>query len=84
EEAGKGIKCSLCTKMLEKLKEMAGEDPDQEAVEAALDKGCQALGRRLSRVCKKLVKKFREKLMAALQNGDEPRDTCTAIRLCKA
>ncbi|KAK4808293.1 hypothetical protein QYF61_020774 [Mycteria americana] len=56
----------------------------QEAVEAALGKGCRALGRRLGRVCKALVKKFREQISESLQNGDPAQDTCAAIGFCKA
>ncbi|XP_074708405.1 granulysin isoform X2 [Strix uralensis] len=80
---GKGKKCSLCTKILQQIKAMAGEDPDEAAVEAALGKACRALGKRLSRLCKELVKKYREQLSEALQNGDGPRDTCAAIGFCK-
>ncbi|NXS74268.1 NKL protein, partial [Pandion haliaetus] len=81
---GKGKKCSLCTKILEQIKAMAGEDPDEAAVEAALGKACRALGKRLGRLCKRLVRKYREQISEALQNGDQPQDTCTAIGFCKA
>ncbi|NXT33418.1 NKL protein, partial [Pelecanoides urinatrix] len=81
---GRGIKCSLCTKILQQIKATAGEDPDEAAVEAALGKACRALGKRLGRVCKRLVKKYREQISEALQNGDQPRDTCAAIGFCKA
>ncbi|XP_074784669.1 granulysin [Athene noctua] len=81
---GKGKKCRLCTKILEQIKAMAGEDPDEAAVEAALGKACRAVGKRLSRLCKVLLRKFREQLSEALQNGDQPQDTCAAIGFCKA
>ncbi|XP_075379889.1 granulysin [Mycteria americana] len=81
---GKGMKCKLCVKIVEQIKAMAGDDPDEEAVEAALGKGCRALGRRLGRVCKALVKKFREQISESLQNGDPAQDTCAAIGFCKA
>ncbi|KAF1564609.1 Antimicrobial peptide NK-lysin, partial [Eudyptes schlegeli] len=82
---GRGKKCILCIKILEQIKAMAGEDPDEAAVETALGKACRALGkRRLGRICKRLVKKYREQISEALQNGDQPQDTCTAIGFCKA
>ncbi|KAF1542396.1 Antimicrobial peptide NK-lysin, partial [Eudyptula albosignata] len=81
---GRGKKCSLCTKILEQIKAMAGEDPDEAAVEAALGKACRALGKRLGRICKRLVKKYREQISEALQNGDQPQDACAAIGFCKA
>ncbi|XP_074899885.1 granulysin [Buteo buteo] len=81
---GKGKKCSLCTKILEQIKAMAGDNPDEAAVEAALGKACRALGKRLGRLCKRLVRKYREQISEALQNGDEPQDTCVAIGFCKS
>ncbi|NXV82893.1 NKL protein, partial [Atlantisia rogersi] len=81
---GKGKKCTLCTKILQQAQAMAGEDPDEEAVQAALGKVCRALGKRLGRVCKGLVKKFGDQISEALQNGDQPQDICMAIGLCKA
>ncbi|NWH81388.1 NKL protein, partial [Piaya cayana] len=79
-----GMKCSLCTKILKKLKEMVGEDPDEAAVAAALDKGCRALGKVLGRLCKRVVKKKRDQLIQALQDDEDPRDTCTTLGYCKA
>ncbi|NWS64597.1 NKL protein, partial [Chunga burmeisteri] len=81
---GRGKKCSLCTKILEQIKAMAGEDPDEAAVDAALGKACRALGKRLGRLCKQLVRKYRDQISEALQNDDQPQDTCTAIGFCKA
>ncbi|KAM6113220.1 antimicrobial peptide NK-lysin-like [Phoenicopterus ruber ruber] len=81
---GGGKKCSLCTKILEQIKAMAGDDPDEAAVEAALRKVCRALGKRLGSVCKRLVKKYRDQISEAVTNGDAPQDTCAAIGLCKA
>ncbi|NXF55072.1 NKL protein, partial [Oceanites oceanicus] len=81
---GWGKKCNLCTKILQQIKAIAGEDPDEAAVEAALGKACRALGKRLGGFCKRLVKKFREQICESLQNGDQPQDACAAIGFCKA
>ncbi|NWW96657.1 NKL protein, partial [Rhynochetos jubatus] len=78
------VKCSLCTKVLQQIRALAGEDPDEAAVQAALDKACRALGKRLGRKCKGLVKKYQDTITEALQNGDMPRDTCVTIGFCKA
>lgn len=53
----------------------------QAAVEAALGRGCRALGKALGRFCRWLLKKHRQELAAALR---EPRGTCAAIGLCPA
>ncbi|NWI25650.1 NKL protein, partial [Sula dactylatra] len=81
---GKGKKCSLCTKILEQIKAMAGDDPDEETVEAVLGKVCRSLGRLIRGFCKRLVKKYQDQISDALQNGDQPKDICAAINFCKA
>ncbi|NXA60711.1 SAP protein, partial [Mohoua ochrocephala] len=81
---GKGIKCSLCTKILKKMQALAGDDPDEEAVVAALRKGCQALGRTKGKLCQQLVNKYRDQIIDGLQNGDMPQDICTAMRICRS
>ncbi|XP_075592791.1 antimicrobial peptide NK-lysin-like [Balearica regulorum gibbericeps] len=84
EAPGKGIKCGLCTKILKKIQAMAGDDPDEAAVDAALGKACRALGKMLGRVCKQLLAKYRDQISEALQNRDQPRDICATIGFCKA
>ncbi|NXR75646.1 SAP protein, partial [Pycnonotus jocosus] len=81
---GRGIKCSLCTKALKKIQALAGDNPDEAAVEAALQKGCRMLGRAVGRLCQRLVKKYQDQITEGLQNGDMPRDICTAIGICRS
>ncbi|NXQ37387.1 SAP protein, partial [Alaudala cheleensis] len=81
---GRGIKCSLCTKVLKKIQALAGDNPDEAAVEAALQKGCRGLRRSMGRVCQQLVKKYQEQISDGLQNGDMPRDICTAMGICRS
>ncbi|XP_064256351.1 uncharacterized protein LOC135287005 isoform X2 [Passer domesticus] len=80
----KVIKCFLCTKVLKKIQKLAGDNPDESAVAAALQKGCQALGRVVGRVCQKLVKSYQEQITKGLQNGDMPRDICAAMGICQS
>ncbi|XP_056364497.1 antimicrobial peptide NK-lysin-like isoform X2 [Oenanthe melanoleuca] len=81
---GRGIKCSKCTKILKKIKALAGDDPDEEAVAAALQKGCRVLGRAMGKLCQRLVKKYQDQITEALQNGDMPQDICTAMGFCRS
>ncbi|NXH35768.1 SAP protein, partial [Myiagra hebetior] len=81
---GRGIKCKLCTKALKKIQALAGDDPDESAVAAALQKGCQMLGRTKGKLCQQLVKKYRDQITEGLQNGDMPRDICSAIGICQS
>ncbi|NXS24200.1 SAP protein, partial [Mystacornis crossleyi] len=81
---GRGIKCKLCTKALKKIQMLAGDDPDEAAVAAALKKGCQAMGRAKGKLCQQLVNKYRDQITEGLQNGDMPQDICTAIGICQS
>ncbi|NWT33703.1 SAP protein, partial [Cardinalis cardinalis] len=81
---GRRIKCRLCTKVLKKIQALAGDDPDESAVQAALQKGCRALGRAVGKRCQQLVSKYREQISEGLQNGDLPQDICAAIGLCSS
>ncbi|XP_075300654.1 granulysin [Opisthocomus hoazin] len=82
--SGRGKKCGLCTKILARAKAMAGEEPDEAAVDAALGKVCRALGRRLGRLCRGLVKRYRERIRQALSDGAQPRAACAALGFCEA
>ncbi|NWI02174.1 SAP protein, partial [Tichodroma muraria] len=81
---GKGIKCSLCTKALKKIQALAGDNPDEAAVAAALQKGCRRLGRALGRLCQRLVNKYKAQITEGLRNEDMPRDICTALGICQS
>ncbi|XP_036252563.1 prosaposin-like isoform X2 [Molothrus ater] len=81
---GRRLKCSLCTKVLKKIQALAGDDPDESAVQAALKKGCRALGRSVGKKCQKLVSKYQEQISEGLQNGDLPQDICAAIGICRS
>ncbi|NXX21061.1 NKL protein, partial [Podargus strigoides] len=81
---GRGKKCSLCTKILGKVKAMAGEDPDEAAVAAALSKCCGARAGPWGRLCRRLLRKYRDRIGAALRDGRDPRAVCAAIGLCRA
>uniref|UniRef100_A0A8C5IZ20 Saposin B-type domain-containing protein n=1 Tax=Junco hyemalis TaxID=40217 RepID=A0A8C5IZ20_JUNHY len=77
------ISCRMegCSCMaLKSMQDLAGDDPDEVR---ALQKGCRALGRRLGKQCQQLVSKYQEQISEGLQNGDMPKDICTAIGLCR-
>ncbi|NXA71334.1 SAP protein, partial [Thryothorus ludovicianus] len=82
--SGVRIKCKLCTKVLKKIQALAGDDPDEAAVAAALQKGCRQLGRRVGKVCQQLVKKYKDQIAEGLQNGDMPQDICAALGICQS
>ncbi|NXB71159.1 SAP protein, partial [Donacobius atricapilla] len=81
---GKGLKCRQCKKVLKKIQALAGDNPDEAAVAAALQKGCRVLGRAMGRLCQRLVKKYQNKITEELQNGDMPQDICAAMGMCQS
>nr|XP_014430474.1 antimicrobial peptide NK-lysin-like [Pelodiscus sinensis] len=76
-------KCSLCTKLMDQLKSAAGEDPDEDAINSALRSACKALGKRVARVCKSLLKKYKDQISEALQNNEDSTEFCTNIKMCR-
>ncbi|KAH1176689.1 antimicrobial peptide NK-lysin-like [Mauremys mutica] len=76
-------KCTLCTQIVGKLKQLVGDDPDEDAINKALNSVCRSVGKRLARTCKSLLKKYKDQLTDGLQNGDEAGDICISIRMCK-
>ncbi|XP_042748521.1 antimicrobial peptide NK-lysin-like [Lagopus leucura] len=79
---GKGIKCRACVALVKKLQKIVGDDPDEEAIDTALDKVCST-GKRQKNICRQLVKKLRQQLSDALQDDDDPRSVCTTLGMCK-
>ncbi|NXO96562.1 SAP protein, partial [Certhia brachydactyla] len=81
---GRGSRCRQCTKVLKKIQALAGDDPDEAAVAAALKKGCLRIGRAMGKMCQKLVNKYKDQITDGLQNGDMPQDICAAIGICQS
>ncbi|KAG6934397.1 granulysin [Chelydra serpentina] len=76
-------KCTFCTQIVDKLKSMIGDEPDEDAINKALNSVCKAVGRRQARMCKSLMKRYKDQITEGLQNGDEAGDICTSIKWCK-
>ncbi|XP_053125766.1 prosaposin-like [Hemicordylus capensis] len=77
-------RCSTCTTIMQKLLELAGDDPDDDKIDAAINSLCKAVGKRLSKTCKKIIKKFRDQIVEGLQNGDGAQDICVTVNMCKS
>ncbi|KAG6922245.1 antimicrobial peptide NK-lysin-like, partial [Chelydra serpentina] len=78
------IKCRICTSILKKLQSMVGDDPDEDSIVEAEDKLCGVVGRSLRRLCLYVMKKFKPKITEALQDGQDPKEICTSLRMCRA
>uniref|UniRef100_A0A8C8S881 Uncharacterized protein n=1 Tax=Pelusios castaneus TaxID=367368 RepID=A0A8C8S881_9SAUR len=76
-------KCRMCITVIKKVQSMIGDDPSEDNIEQALNSVCKSLGRLGGRMCKSLVKKYKDQISEALQNNQEAEDICTQIKLCK-
>ncbi|KAH0623212.1 hypothetical protein JD844_031276 [Phrynosoma platyrhinos] len=77
------IKCALCTKIVQKIKDMVGDDPDEAKIEEMIHKVCNVLSRFLRGTCKNFLRLFKRKLLKYLQKGMGTREICVAIQICK-
>ncbi|CAI5795627.1 antimicrobial peptide NK-lysin-like [Podarcis lilfordi] len=77
------IKCFVCTKIVKKIKDLAGDDPDDEKIEDAIASVCRVVGRFLRGTCKKLLRLFKSKLRQDLQAGLKARDICIDLNVCR-
>nr|XP_056716866.1 antimicrobial peptide NK-lysin-like [Euleptes europaea] len=84
EEEAPGKKCSMCIKIMQKLQELAGNDPDDEAINNAVRQTCKALGRPLGWVCKTVLRKFKDKIVQAMENNEDPNDICVDLKMCRS
>ncbi|XP_074979558.1 granulysin isoform X4 [Caretta caretta] len=84
QEQALSPKCTICTRILKKLKSMVGDDPDEDSITKAEEKLCRAVGWSLRPLCRSVMKKFKSKIMQALQDGLEPKEICTSLRMCRA
>ncbi|KAL8173828.1 UNVERIFIED_CONTAM: hypothetical protein K2H54_027096 [Gekko kuhli] len=84
EAPAPGKKCALCIKIIQKLQDLAGENPDEEAINNAIQKTCKALGKLLRWVCKTILKKFKDKIIQAMENNEDPKEICVELKMCRS
>ncbi|XP_050793513.1 prosaposin-like [Gopherus flavomarginatus] len=82
-EQALSIRCTICTNILKKLKSMVGDDPDEDSIVEAEDKLCGVVGRSLRRLCRYVMKKYKPKITEALQDGQDPKEICISLRMCR-
>ncbi|XP_048369295.1 granulysin [Sphaerodactylus townsendi] len=84
EAPAPGKKCSMCIKIMQKLQDLAGQDPDDEAINTAIGRACKVLPKPLSWVCKTMLKKFKDKIIEAMENGENPKEICVDLKICRS
>ncbi|XP_049640569.1 granulysin [Suncus etruscus] len=77
-----GITCSPCKKIIQKLKDMVGDDPTDDSINQALSPLCNKL-KPLKSLCTKIVKKYVKPIAKDLAAGKSASDVCVDIKMCK-
>ncbi|KAG7328670.1 hypothetical protein KOW79_008614 [Hemibagrus wyckioides] len=81
EEDGVPVKCNVCTKLVGQVLKMIGNEVSKNSIEEALNKVCEKL-KLLESPCKKLINKYREKLVNIIMSEKKPHAVCKRIKLC--
>ncbi|XP_062995157.1 prosaposin-like isoform X2 [Elgaria multicarinata webbii] len=84
ERPGPKQKCLKCIKIMQTLKDQAGDETDEDKIDDAIKATCKAVDKRLRKDCKKLMKKFHDQIVDALQNGKTAQEICVDIKRCKS
>ncbi|XP_047677832.1 prosaposin-like isoform X1 [Tachysurus fulvidraco] len=74
------IVCHVCTKIVNKVFKLIGNQLSKNNIRAALNKVCDKL--KFKRSCKSLVHKYREKLVRIIMSAKNPRLVCKLLHLC--
>ncbi|XP_029544317.1 saposin-C-like [Oncorhynchus nerka] len=74
--------CFACKRIINKVKAQLDGDDNKENISAKLDSICGSMGI-LKAICKKLVNKYKEKLIDELVNDEDAKDACKKLKLCK-
>lgn len=77
------IKCSGCTQIVTNLQNNVGENLDDESINEAVDSMCDEVDDSIAEVCTTMKENNRDDLVAAVKNGDSPKDVCTQIQMCE-
>ncbi|XP_070971479.1 antimicrobial peptide NK-lysin-like [Oncorhynchus clarkii lewisi] len=74
--------CFACKRIINKVKVQLDGDNNKDNISAKLDSICGSMGM-LKAICKKLVNKYKEKLIDELVNDEDAKDACKKLKLCK-
>ncbi|XP_064815389.1 saposin-C-like [Oncorhynchus masou masou] len=74
--------CFACKRIINKVKAQLDGDNNKDNISAKLDSICGSMGI-LKAICKKLVNKYKEKLIDELVNDEDAKDACKKLKLCK-
>ncbi|XP_069475131.1 proactivator polypeptide-like 1 isoform X2 [Ambystoma mexicanum] len=73
--------CTDCTRIVQNLQDSLGENPDEDAIDAALDSMCDDVDGSSSQTCTKMQEN-RDALIEAVKSAADPKDVCTELQMC--
>ncbi|XP_040080260.1 granulysin isoform X2 [Oryx dammah] len=78
-----GFLCDSCRKIIKRLEDMVGDQPDEDTVIEAASKVCSKM-KLLKRPCESIMKKFLRRIAADIKAGKKPQAICVDIKICKS
>ncbi|XP_030299164.1 antimicrobial peptide NK-lysin [Sparus aurata] len=76
--------CKGCVWIVSAVKKRLGSDHSKEKIRQLLDKACNWLKSKVLRSgCQRVMRKFRDKLINAIEGLDSPRNICVKLKACK-
>ncbi|XP_045684373.1 granulysin [Phyllostomus hastatus] len=76
------ITCYLCQKIMKKLQEIVGDQPNEDTIAQAVSRVCDKV-KLLRACCKKTMKKFFGRISKDVIAGKTPHAVCVDISICK-
>ncbi|XP_058254580.1 antimicrobial peptide NK-lysin isoform X1 [Hemibagrus wyckioides] len=81
EEDGVPGLCHVCTKLVGQVLKMIGNEVSKNSIDQALNKVCEKL-KVIQSPCKKLINKYRGKLVNIIMSTRQPKRVCKLLKLC--
>uniref|UniRef100_A0A8D1LT07 Saposin B-type domain-containing protein n=1 Tax=Sus scrofa TaxID=9823 RepID=A0A8D1LT07_PIG len=77
-----GYFCESCRKIIQKLEDMVGPQPNEDTVTQAASQVCDKL-KILRGLCKKIMRSFLRRISWDILTGKKPQAICVDIKICK-
>ncbi|XP_071379869.1 saposin-C-like [Centroberyx affinis] len=75
--------CKACKVIISKVQKKLGGATAKDEISKLLDSACNRVGKLIKGICKKILNKYKDKLIDALANKMSAKDACVKLTLCK-
>uniref|UniRef100_A0A8C3VTU6 Saposin B-type domain-containing protein n=1 Tax=Catagonus wagneri TaxID=51154 RepID=A0A8C3VTU6_9CETA len=82
QSEGLGFICASCRKIMQKLEDMVGTQPNEDTITQAASQVCDKM-KILRGLCKKLVRTFLRRITRDIMAGKKPQAICVDLKICK-